>query len=282
MNYSEIVSFIWGVADLIRDTFKRGKYQDVILPLTVLRRLDCVLAPTKEHVLETQAKLKDKKLENLAPQLRKAAGFAFYNTSRYDFDKLLADAPHLAANLRNYIAGFSHIHPEYARSLVTKGLLVRSGRGLYVLADSEITEFNNLAIIGKRVPKGVICLTSALRFHNIGTQLPRKVWLALQKGSAQPRLSYPPVSIVRLSGQCFSEGINTHEIEGVTVKIYNPAKTVADCFKFRNRIGLEAAIEAARECLREKKTISDEVYHYAKICRVWNIMKPYMEALSYC
>ncbi len=107
MNHSEIVSFLWGVADLIRDTFKRGKYQDVILPLTVLRRLDCVLAPTKEHVLETQAKLKDKKLENLDPQLRKAAGFAFYNTSRYDFDKLLADAPHLASNLRNYIASFS-------------------------------------------------------------------------------------------------------------------------------------------------------------------------------
>jgi type I restriction enzyme M protein len=107
MTYSEIVSFLWGVADLIRDTFKRGKYQDVILPLTVLRRLDCVLAGTKEKVLAKQAQLKDKKLENLDPQLRKVAGFAFYNTSRYDFEKLLADAPHLAANLRNYIAGFS-------------------------------------------------------------------------------------------------------------------------------------------------------------------------------
>jgi type I restriction enzyme M protein len=107
MNHSEIVSFIWGVADLIRDTFKRGKYQDVILPLTVLRRLDCVLAPTKEKVLRKQAELRDKKLENLNPQLRKVSGFAFYNTSRYDFEKLLADAPHLAANLRNYIAGFS-------------------------------------------------------------------------------------------------------------------------------------------------------------------------------
>jgi type I restriction enzyme M protein len=106
MNHSEIVSFLWGVADLIRDTFKRGKYQDVILPLTVLRRLDCVLAPTKAKVLETQARFKGK-LENLEPQLRKASGFAFYNTSRYDFEKLLADAPHLAANLRNFIAGFS-------------------------------------------------------------------------------------------------------------------------------------------------------------------------------
>lgn len=107
MNHSEIVSFLWGVADLIRDTFKRGKYQDVILPLTVLRRLDCVLKPTKEKVLRRQAELRDRKLENLYPQLCKASGFAFYNTSRYDFDKLLADAPHLAMNLRNYIAGFS-------------------------------------------------------------------------------------------------------------------------------------------------------------------------------
>ncbi len=107
MNHSEIVSFFWGVADLIRDTFRRGKYQDIILPLTVLRRLDCVLSDTKEKVLRKQAELRDKKLENLDPQLRKIAGFAFYNTSRYDFEKLLADAPHLAANLRNYIAGFS-------------------------------------------------------------------------------------------------------------------------------------------------------------------------------
>src|SRR5262249_58640806 len=101
MNQSEIVSFLWGVADLIRDTFKRGKYQDVILPLTVLRRLDCVLAPTKEKVLATQARLRGKGLQNLERDLRNASGFAFYNTSRYDFDKLLADAPHLAANLRN-------------------------------------------------------------------------------------------------------------------------------------------------------------------------------------
>ena len=106
MNHSQIVSFIWGVADLIRDTFKRGKYQDVILPLTVLRRLDCVLAPTKRKVLAVQARFKGR-LDNLEGQLERASGFAFYNTSRYDFEKLLADAPHVAQNLRNYIAGFS-------------------------------------------------------------------------------------------------------------------------------------------------------------------------------
>lgn len=107
MTHGEIVSFLWGVADLIRDTFKRGKYQDVILPLTVLRRLDAVLAPTRDRVRKKAAELKGAKLQNLDPQLRRASGFAFYNTSQYDFDKLVGDAPHLAANLRNYIAGFS-------------------------------------------------------------------------------------------------------------------------------------------------------------------------------
>ena len=107
MSHSEIVSFIWGVADLIRDTFKRGKYQDVILPLTVLRRLDCVLTPTREDVLQRQAELKGRGLEDLHRQLCRASGFAFYNTSQYDFERLLADAPNVAHNLRNYIAGFS-------------------------------------------------------------------------------------------------------------------------------------------------------------------------------
>jgi len=106
MNHSQIVSFIWSVADLIRDTFKRGKYQDVILPLTVLRRIDCVLAPTKEKVLATNARYKGK-LENPERLLCKASGYAFYNVSQYDFDRLLGEAPRLAANLRNYITGFS-------------------------------------------------------------------------------------------------------------------------------------------------------------------------------
>jgi predicted transcriptional regulator of viral defense system len=172
------------------------------------------------------------------------------------------------------------IHPEFARRLLGKEMLVRSGRGLYTLADAEITEHHELAVVGKRLPKGVVCLTSALRFHGIGTQLPRKIWLAIEKGSAQPRLFYPQISFVRLSGLSFSEGIDDHMIEGVAVRIYNPAKSVADCFKFRNRIGLEAAIEAVRESLHERKATSDEIYHYAKICRVWNIMKPYLEAIQ--
>ena len=107
MTHTEIVSFIWNVANLIRDSFKRGKYQDVILPLTVLRRLDCVLAPTKKKVLARNAELRDRGLEDRRRLLERASGFAFYNTSHYDFRKLLADAPQAAANLRNYIAGFS-------------------------------------------------------------------------------------------------------------------------------------------------------------------------------
>jgi predicted transcriptional regulator of viral defense system len=172
------------------------------------------------------------------------------------------------------------IHPEFARRLVRKDILIRSDRGLYTLVDAEITEHHDFALVGKRVSRGVICLTSALRFHGIGTQLPRKIWLALEKGSAQPHLSYPPISVVRLSGASFSEGIDVHVIEGVAVRIYNPAKTAADCFKFRNRLGLEAAIEAVRECFHNKKATSDEIYHYAKICRVWNVMKPYLEAIQ--
>ena len=128
MNYSQIVSFIWGVADLIRDTFKRGKYQDVILPLTVLRRLDCVLAPTKAEVLQRQAELRERGLEDLRPQLCAASGFAFYNTSQYDFARLLGDAPNVAANLRNYIAGFS---PNM------RDVLERFGPGLPRISDGQ-------------------------------------------------------------------------------------------------------------------------------------------------
>ena len=127
MTHSEIVSFIWGVADLIRDTFKRGKYQDVILPFTVLRRLDCVLAPTKKKVLETNAKFKGK-LDKPDAQLRKASGFAFYNTSRYDFDSLLDDHTHLKANLRNYIKGRRHLSGARARGTTYPAFSIRGYR----------------------------------------------------------------------------------------------------------------------------------------------------------
>ena len=170
------------------------------------------------------------------------------------------------------------IHPEYARRLVIKNMLVRSTRGLYRLPDSEITEHHDYAIIGKRFPNGVICLTSALLFHNIGTQLPRKIWLALEKGSARPRSCFPAIFVARFSGRSFSEGVEEHVLEGVPVKIFNPAKTVADCFKFRNKLGLDVALEAGADCLRSRKATIAEIDDYARICRVANVMKPYLEA----
>jgi len=153
MNHSEIVSFIWGVADLIRDTFRRGHYQDVILPLTVLRRIDCVLAPTKEKVLQANARFKGK-LDNLEPQLRKASGFAFYNTSRYDFEKLLADAPNLAANLRNYINGFSPNMREVVEKFDFDNTIARldDSRLLYKVME----RFKNVDLHPDRVPNPVM------------------------------------------------------------------------------------------------------------------------------
>lgn len=173
------------------------------------------------------------------------------------------------------------IHPEFARRLARKEILIRCERGLYSLADSEITEHHHLALIGKRFPKGVVCLTSALLFHEIGTQLPRKTWLALEKGSAQPRSNNLSVSVVRFSGRSFTEGIAKYLIEGVPVKIYNPAKTVADCFKFRNTLGLDVALEAGKDCIYSKKATISEIYDCAEICRVANVIKPYLEAWQY-
>jgi predicted transcriptional regulator of viral defense system len=172
------------------------------------------------------------------------------------------------------------IHPEYARRLFRKGVIIQATRGLYVLSNADITENHTLAMLAKRIPKGVICLTSSLLFHDIGTQLPWKIWLALEKGSALPRPSYPPISVVRFSDRSFTEGVEEHLLEGVPVKIYNPAKTVADCFKFRNRLGLDVALEAAKDCLSARKATISEIYGYSKICRVANVMKPYLEALQ--
>ena len=133
--------------------------------------------------------------------------------------------------------------------------------------------------MAKRVPEAVLCLLSALAFHEITTQNPPSVWIALRKGARKPVLSSPSLRIVRLSGPSLTEGIENHTVEGVPVRIYSAAKTIADCFKFRNKIGLDVAIEALKDCLRQKKASVNEVYRYAKICRVSNVIRPYMEAL---
>ncbi|MGD1216497.1 MAG: type IV toxin-antitoxin system AbiEi family antitoxin domain-containing protein [Terriglobales bacterium] len=168
---------------------------------------------------------------------------------------------------------------EYLIRLHRQGKLSRSGRGIYALPDANVTERHSYAEVAKRVPETVICLLSALAFHQITTQSPASVWIALRQGARRPALTSPSLRIVRLSGLSLTEGIENHQVEGVPVRVYSAAKTVADCFKFRNKIGLDVAIEALKDCLRQKKATVNEIYRYAKVCRVSNVIRPYMEAL---
>jgi predicted transcriptional regulator of viral defense system len=166
----------------------------------------------------------------------------------------------------------------YLSRLCDRGLLQRVGRGLYVLPNADISEHHTLAEACKRVPHGVVCLLSALRFHGLTTQSPSEVWLAIESKAWRPQVDHPPLRFVRFSERTLETGVEAHSIEGVLVRVYNPAKTVADCFKYRNKIGLDVALEALRDCRRQRRCTNDELWHYAKICRVANVMRPYMEA----
>jgi len=167
---------------------------------------------------------------------------------------------------------------EYLLRLYRRGQIVRSGRGLYSLPNAAITERHSYAEVARRVPGGVFCLLSALAFHEITTQSPRSVWIALPQGARRPAISSPSLRVVRLSGASLTEGIENHKVEGVPIRVYSAAKTVADCFKFRNKIGLDVAIEALKDSLRQKKATVNQIYHYAKVCRVSNVIRPYLEA----
>lgn len=163
---------------------------------------------------------------------------------------------------------------------VRSGQLERIGRGLYALPGRPVSAHGTLAEVARRAPKGVICLLSALRFHDLTTQAPFEVWLAIDNKAAAPKLDYPLLRIVRFSGAALTEGIEEHIVDGVTVRVTGIAKTVVDCFKFRNKIGLDVALEALREAWHDKRMSSDEVWRYAKICRVANVMRPYLESLA--
>jgi len=166
----------------------------------------------------------------------------------------------------------------YLSRLCAQGKLERLGRGLYALPGRSIGEHTSLAEVARRVPSGVVCLLSALRFHELTTQAPHQVWLALDRKSRKPSLDLP-VRIVRFSGEPLTAGWAVHAIERVPVKIYGPAKTVADCFRYRNKIGLDVAIEALKDCLQQRKATVDDLWRYAKICRVANVLRPYLEAV---
>ncbi len=168
----------------------------------------------------------------------------------------------------------------YLHRLRRRGLLQRVGRGLYTLSNVEATERHTFAEACKRVPHGVLCLLSALRFHDITTQAPFEVWMAIEEKARLPKVDYPAMRFVRFSGRALTEGVMEEQIEGVSIKVYDPGKTVADCFKYRNKIGLDVALEALRECRRQGKCSMDQLWHYGKICRVGTVMKPYLEAIT--
>ena len=168
---------------------------------------------------------------------------------------------------------------EYLLRLHRQGKLIRTGRGIYTLPDAAVTERHSYAEVAKRVPEAVLCLLSALAFHEFTTQSPAAVWIALGKGARKPTILSPSLRVVRLTEPSLTEGVEKHTVEGVAVRVYSAAKTVADCFKFRNKIGLDVAIEALKDSLRQKKATINDIYRYAKICRVSNVIRPYMESL---
>lgn len=173
-----------------------------------------------------------------------------------------------------------NISREYLNKLYTEGVLDRPSRGLYVLPDSEPSEHRTIVEACKLIPKGIVCLLTALRIHELTTQSPFEVWMAIGEKARRPKIDYPPLRIVRHSGQSLLYGIETRKIEGVKVSVYSPAKTVADCFKYRNKIGLDVAIEALRDCRHQKKATNDEIWRAAKVCRMANVMRPYMESIT--
>jgi predicted transcriptional regulator of viral defense system len=172
------------------------------------------------------------------------------------------------------------VSPAYLRRLLTDGVVSRTARGLYTLAEFDLTEAHTLVEAIRAQSNGVVCLASALRFHGIGTQLPARVWVAVPFGSRITKREWPPMRAVVMRPPAYGQGIEVHQLEGVDVPVYGVAKTVADCFKFRNTVGLDVALEALREVLRDRRCSREEIRQYARIDRVENVIRPYMEALA--
>jgi len=168
--------------------------------------------------------------------------------------------------------------------LVRQGRLARVGRGLYALPDRKVSEHSTLAEVARKYPRTVVCLLSALRFHELTTQAPFEVWLAIPSKARPPKLDYPPLRVVRFSEAGITEGVEELKIEGVSVRVTNVARTVVDCFKYRNKIGLDVALEALKEVLgqggNDRRVNMDELWYYAWLDRVANVMRPYLESLA--
>lgn len=172
------------------------------------------------------------------------------------------------------------IHTEWLSRLVGEGALERVARGCYRRVGGNTTEHHTLAVVAAVAPTAVVCLLSALQLHEIGTQAPPEVWIALERGKARPRLGYPPLRVLYVSGAPYRAGITTRVIEGQRVRVYSVAKTVADCFKYRNKLGIDVAVEALRDFSRLHRGGATELARFARICRVTRVMQPYMDAIA--
>jgi predicted transcriptional regulator of viral defense system len=173
------------------------------------------------------------------------------------------------------------IHNRTLYYMLDKGIITKLERGVYKLADEERLTNPDLTIVAKKIPKANICLISALDFHEMTTEIPHEVHIAIPRTNRNPKLDYPPIKVYRFSGKSLTEGVEKHEVDGVEVKVYNPAKTIADCFKFRNKVGLDVAIEALDAGIKDGKASYSDILKYAEICRVKTVMKPYLETIAH-
>jgi predicted transcriptional regulator of viral defense system len=180
--------------------------------------------------------------------------------------------------LKDFIA--EDITPETLARLVRDKQILRPARGLYQLPDTQIDAAHTLVEASVLVPKGIVCLISALQFHELTLQMPSAVWMAIERTAWRPTSSYPPIRFVRFSGWAMTEGVERYPIQSRQVPITNPARTIVDCFRYRNKIGIDIAMEGLREGIRRRKCTPDQLWQYAKTARVWTVMRPYVEAVT--
>jgi predicted transcriptional regulator of viral defense system len=181
--------------------------------------------------------------------------------------------------LRTAAALRAGIHPRTLYDMRDAGVVEQLSRGLYRLADLPPLGSPDLVTVALKIPAGVVCLISALAYHEITTQIPHEVHLALPRGTEPPRLKHPPLRVFWFTGGSFTEGIETHKVDGIGLRVYSPEKTLADCFKYRNKLGLDMVLEALRLYISRKQPNANDLMKFARVCRVENVMRPYLEAL---